>query len=75
MLNRNLSYVVSEHRHFRGDEPRSVPVLRLEWDGVPLNLSVYAAKDEHSSLKATLAGRPIEREGIRAVSALMDADG
>ena len=74
LLNRSLAYEVSEQRHFCGDEPRPVPVLRLEWQGCPLNLAVHAAKDERSSLKATLAGRPIERAGIGAVSALLAAD-
>ena len=67
-------YAVSEQRHYCGDEPRPVPVLRLDWRGTPLNLAVYAAKDERSSLKATLAGRPIERAGIAAVTALLAAD-
>ncbi len=74
LLNRNLSYAASEHRHYCGDEPRSVPVLRLEWRGVPLNLSVYAAKDERSALKTSVGGRPIERAGISAVSALVATD-
>jgi hypothetical protein len=74
LLNRSLPYDVSEQRRFCGDEPRAVPVLRLEWQGIPLNLAVYAAKDERSSLKATPAGRPIERAGISAVSALLAAD-
>jgi len=75
LLNRALPYEVSEQRHFRGDEPRPVPVLRLEWQGFPVNVAVYASKDERSSLKATPAGRPIERAGISAVSALLAADG
>ncbi len=74
LLNRSLAYEASEQRHFCGDEPRPVPVLRLEWQGFPLNLAVYASKDERSSLKATPAGRPIERAGISAVSALLAAD-
>jgi hypothetical protein len=74
LLNRNLPYTVSEHRHYCGDEPRSVPVLRLDWQGVPLNVSVFAAKDERSSLKASLAGRQIDRAGINAVAALVASD-
>jgi len=74
LVNHNLPYAVSEHRHYCGDEPRSVPILRLEWQGIPLNVAVYAAKDERSSLKATPAGRPIERAGINAVAALLAAD-
>jgi hypothetical protein len=73
LLNRNLDYAVSEQRHYCGDEPRAVPVLRLDWDGVPLNLAVYAAKDERAALKASAGGRAIERAGPAAVSALLAA--
>ena len=74
LLNRNFVYAVSEQRHYCGDEPRAVPVLRLDWDGVPVNLAVYAAKDERAALKASVAGRPIERASPGAVSALLAAD-
>jgi hypothetical protein len=75
LLNRNFVYAVSEQRHYCGDEPRAVPVLRLDWDGIPVNLAVYAAKDERAALKATAAGRTIERAGPSAVAALLAADG
>jgi hypothetical protein len=74
LLNRNVPYDVSEVRHYCGDEARAVPVLRVEWDGVPVNLAIYAAKDERAALKATPLGRPIERAGIPAVSALLNAN-
>jgi hypothetical protein len=73
LLNRNMPYEVSEAHHYCGDEVRSVPILRIDWDDVPVNLAVYAAKDERSALKATPAGRPIERASIPAVSGLLDA--
>jgi hypothetical protein len=73
LLNRSLSYEVAEVHHYCGDEVRVVPVLRIEWDDVPVNLAVYTAKDERSALKATPSGRPIERAGIPAVSGLLDA--
>jgi hypothetical protein len=75
LLNRDVPYDVSEARHYCGDEPRAVPVLRLEWDGVPLNVAVYASNDERATLKATPSGRPMERAGIAAVEALLRADG
>ena len=74
LVNQSLAYTVSEQRHYCGDEPRAVPVLTVEWRGVPLNLAVYASKDERSSLKATLSGRPIERASLSTVSALVDSD-
>jgi hypothetical protein len=75
LLNRNVRYDVSEVRRYCGDEVRAVPVLRVEWEDVPVNLAVYAAKDERATLKATPLGRPIERAGIPAVAALLEADG
>jgi hypothetical protein len=73
-LNRNVPYEVSEVRRYCGDEARAVPVLRVEWADVPVNLAIYAAKDERAALKATPLGRPIERAGIAAVVALLEAD-
>lgn len=74
-LNRGMPYDLSEVRHYCGDEPRDVHVLRVEWDGIPFKLSVYAAKDERGTLKATPGGRQIDRAGIDAVTALVEADG
>jgi hypothetical protein len=74
LVNRTTTYDTSEHRHFCGDEPRAVPVLHLTWQDVPLNLAIYAAKDERNTLKASLGGRPIERAGIDAVATLVAAD-
>lgn len=75
LLNRGIEYEVETQRHYCGDEPRSVSVLRLDWDGTPITLSVYAANDERMALKTTLAGRPIERAGLNAVSALLESGG
>lgn len=73
LLNRNMPYEVSEAHHYCGDEVRPVPILRIDWDDVPVNLAVYAAKDERAALKATPGGRSIERASIPAVSGLLDA--
>jgi hypothetical protein len=74
LLNRNVPYEVSELRHYCGDDVRAVPVLRVEWDDVPVNVAIYAAKDERAALKATPLGRPMERAGIPAVTALLETD-
>jgi hypothetical protein len=74
LLNRNLAYELSESRRYCGDEARESQMLRLEWNGIPVNLAVHAAKDERSVLKASPGGRPIERAGINAVSALVADD-
>jgi len=71
LLNHNITYEFSDRRHFAGDQVRAVPVLKLDWQGVPVNLAIYTSKDERGTLKATLTGRPIERAGVQAVTQLL----
>jgi hypothetical protein len=59
LLNRDMPYEVAEAHHYCGDEVRAVPILRIDW--------------ERAALKATPAGRPIERASTTAVSGLLDA--
>jgi len=71
LLSRNIAYDISDQRHFAGDQARAVSVLKLDWQGVPVNLAIYTLKEERGVLKTTLAGRPIERAGIQAVTQLL----
>jgi hypothetical protein len=71
LLNRNVAYEVSDERYFAGGRERAVPVLKLEWSGVPLKLAIYAANDERGALKISAGGRAIERAGIDAVAQLL----
>ncbi|HXZ54889.1 MAG TPA: hypothetical protein VEH03_05475 [Burkholderiales bacterium] len=71
LLSRNIPYDVSDERRFAGDQARAVSVLKVEWEGVPLNLAIYTLKEERGILKATSAGRRIERAGIQAVAQLL----
>jgi hypothetical protein len=76
LLNRGIRYDTSDLRHFIGDQVRAVPLLKFDWQGVPVNLTIYTSKDERGALRATSSGRPIERAGVRAVTRLVtDADG
>ncbi len=73
LLNRGIDYKTEDQRHYCGDEPRDVSVLRIDWDETPIVLAIYGGRDERSALKTSFAGRPIERAGIAAVRALIDA--
>ena len=75
LLSRNIAYDISDQRHFAGDQARAVSVLKLDWQGVPVNLAIYTLKEERGTLKTTLAGRPIERAGIQAVTQLLSPGG
>lgn len=73
LLSRNIAYDISDERRFAGDQARAVSVLKVDWRGVPVNLGIYTLKEERGILKATLAGRPIERAGIQAVTQLLSS--
>jgi hypothetical protein len=74
LLNHGIEYKAEDQRHYCGDEPRDVSVVRFEWDETPIALAIYAARDERSNLKTSVSGRPIERAGIAAVRALVSAE-
>src|SRR6266705_6124843 len=71
LLNRNIPYDIFDQRHFVGNQARAVSVLKLDCQGVPVNLAIHALKDERGTLKTTFGGRPIERAGIQAVTQLV----
>lgn len=71
LLNQSIDYSIDEQRLFCGDEQRLVPVLKVDWNGVPVNVTVCSPRDERSTLKASAGGRPIERATANAVAALL----
>jgi len=75
LLGRDIEYDISDERRFAGDQARAVSVLKVDWRGVPINVAIYTLKEERGTLRATLAGRPIERAGIQAVTQLLSSPG
>jgi hypothetical protein len=75
LLNRNIAYEVSEERRFVSGRDRAVSVLKIMWDGIPVNISIYASNDERGTLKNSATGRPIERAGAEMVVELLAKDG
>ena len=71
LLNQGIPYDLIEQRHFAGDQLRTVPVLRIEWEGVQVNIAVFSANDERAVLKTSPVGRPIERAGIPVLTQLL----
>ena len=74
LLDRNLAYEASDQRRYTGDRARAVAVISLDWQGVPLRLSVFDPRDERAALKTSLAGRVAARAGIAEVRTLVEAD-
>jgi hypothetical protein len=71
LLNRDIPFSSTEVRRYSGDRARSVSILEIEWDGVPVKLSLFDFRDERFALKTSQAGRVMERAGIREVTDLV----
>jgi hypothetical protein len=71
LLNRNIPYDVSDERRFASGRERAVSVLRLLWNGIPLNVSIYASNDERATLKNSAGGRAIDRADLDSVAELL----
>jgi hypothetical protein len=74
LLNRDLPFEPAEQRRFDGDQTRSVPVLRIDWEGTVVNIALYSAKDERAALRTSATGKAIERASLAAVMQLIEAD-
>lgn len=74
LLERRQPFSTHEARRFSGDRARAVSVFTLQWDGVPLKLSVFDPRDERVALKTSVAGRVAARAGIAEVGALLRGD-
>lgn len=74
LINQRIRYEASEKRRFTGDQTRAVSVLKVDLDGVTVNLTIFTLNDERSTIKTSSGGKPIDRAGIAAVARLMDSE-
>ncbi len=72
LINHRIPYEASQKRRFAGDQARAVSVLKLDRDGVTANVAIFMLNDERSTIKTSLAGRPMDRAGLQAVARLID---
>ena len=75
LLNRGLAYEDVPQKYYAGDQARLVPVLRFGWAGTRVNLAVFPANDERSSLRTSPSGRALDRSSLARVVQLLDGDG
>ena len=71
LINRGIAYETDAQRLYCGDELRVVPIAKLEWQGVSVNVAICDLRDERTVLKTSLGGRAIERASADAVAALL----
>lgn len=74
LLSRRVTYTVAGARHFAGDQARLIPVLTIDWEGIPVHLAVHPGYDERVPISTTAGGRPIERAGVAALLRLIESD-
>ena len=71
LLERGVSFSTQEARRFSGERAHAVSVFLLHWEGAPLKLSVFDARDERLALKTSQAGRVMERVGAAELAAML----
>jgi len=71
LIDRNYRYEASDARRYSGDRARAAAMITLDWQCVPLRLSVFDPRDERTAMKTTPAGRVTLRAGIAEVRALV----
>ena len=71
LLGEDIAYESAELRRYSGERARAVSLLKLNWKGVDLNISVYDPRDERVALKTSVAGKTIERAGISEVEGFL----
>src|SRR6476620_9448554 len=74
LLDRGVPFTTSEARRYSGDRARAVSLISLEWQGVPVRLSVFDPRDERVALKTSQVGRTMDRAGINEVSAIVSGE-
>src|SRR5919201_4022097 len=57
LLDRNIPFTTQEGRRYSGDRARAVSLISLNWEGVPVRLAVFDARDERLALKTSQAGK------------------
>ena len=74
LLDHNIAFTTQEGRRYSGDRPHAVSLITVNWEGVPVRLSVFDPRDERVALKTSQAGKVIERAGIAEVGAILSQD-
>jgi len=74
LLEHSIGYSTHQSRRFAGDRAHPVSGLTFDWNGVQFKLSVFDPRDERLALKTSVAGRALERAGIREVAALLSGE-
>lgn len=70
-IDRDIPYKASQTRIYTSDEPRIVPVYRVNDDGIDIEITVLSTRDLRMPVKASPEGKTIERAKLAAVEDLL----
>ncbi len=73
LLNRGVRYRAAQVRMYLNNGERVVPTLSFQHEDVEVRLTVFDAVDLRHPIRATPAGRPIDRAPIASVESLLVA--
>ncbi len=74
LLDRGISYRVSQVRLYAGHEARVLPVFTVEFEGVEVEMTVLDVRDLRMPVRATPDGRSIDRARLATVEAMLGQD-
>jgi len=71
-IDRDIPYKAAQTRLYTGDEPRIVPVYKVNNDGVDIEITVLSPRELRVPVKTTPEGKAIERAKLSAVEQLLN---
>lgn len=74
LLDRNIDFRSGGARLYAGDTLLAAPVLSFSRSGIDIHLTLLEPRELRCQLRASVAGKPIERARREAVEALLAAD-
>jgi hypothetical protein len=70
-IDRDIPYKAAQTRVYTSDEPRIVPVYRVNDDGIDIEITVLTPRELRVPVKASPEGKTIERAKLAAVEELL----
>ena len=71
-IDRDIPYKAAQTRLYTGDEPRIMPVYKVNNDGIDIEITVLSPRELRVPLKTTPEGKAIERAKLSAVEQLLN---
>jgi hypothetical protein len=71
LIDRGIPYQAAQSRLYAGEEPRTVPVYRINDGDAQIEITVLTPRELRAPLRTSREGKPIERAKLQAVEDLL----